>query len=131
MLDIRVTGIEPIQRNLSNVGTNFDNILRPPMVRSLARLQAAIAKYPPPPAGSTYRRTGQLGRSWTNRISAQGNKLTGELGNNTRYARWVQGHGFQNRKVHAGRWDTDEMVARANEGDIVRDFDRTIAEALP
>lgn len=106
-------------------------ILRDPMQRGLYRLQGGMATYPQQGSGSTYRRTGTLGRRWTNAIPAiaatmQG--LQGRIGNNTVYGPLVQSHAHQAR-VHRGRWQTDEMVMQRELPAIQGDFEDAIRRA--
>jgi hypothetical protein len=97
------------------------DVLRRPMTQSLALLQAEMADYPPPPSGSTYRRTGTLGRSWTSQITGSGKDMKGEVGNNVSYGPYVQDAERQARRMK--HWQTDEQVARDNERRIISLFD--------
>lgn len=94
--------------------------MRPAMERAGARIRTEMAKYPPPPPNSTYRRTGKLGRSWTHRTRANLITATALIGNNTPYAPEVQGEGYQT-EVHQGRWQTDLQVLTANTDYIVEE----------
>jgi hypothetical protein len=127
-------------------------ILRPPMVRALARLEDPIKTYPPPPAPGVWaahtskrqkraffallragritgKRTGTLGRRWTSKITEKGVNLEGEWGNITGYGRFVQGEETQAR-FHRGRWITDQQVIDQNRRAIVNDFSQAITAAL-
>lgn len=101
---------------------------RKPMTMSLALLVDDIAEYPPAPSGSSYRRTGNLGRAWTSaqyEIHASTGGITGVIGNAVRdrrgraYGPYVQSEEEQ-AWMHRGRWATDEMVAERNTNAIVR-----------
>ena len=101
---------------------------RKPMTMSLALLVDDIAEYPPAPSGSSYRRTGNLGRAWTSaqyEVSANTGGITGVIGNAVRdrrgraYGPYVQSEEEQ-AWMHRGRWATDEMVAERNTNAIVR-----------
>lgn len=105
------------------------NVLRPPMQRAVARLQTAMAHYPPQRAGSAYRRTGTLGRRWTTRITDSASGLEGKVGNNTAYGPFVQSEIFQ-ASVHRGRWQTDQQVMDDQQASIVADFERAIQAVL-
>lgn len=72
-------------------------------------IQGNLAEYPAPPSGSTYRRTGTLGRRWTSRKSSNSNQIAVEVGNNTSYAIYVQGAGTQASWMR--HWQTDAQVA--------------------
>lgn len=127
MANIEIQGIEELFRKLG--GAVAISTMRPPMQRSVYRLQAGMAKYPPQRLGSSYRRTGTLGRRWTTAISESADGLVGKIGNSTSYGPFVQSEMFQSR-VHQGLWQTDADVAKQEQAAIVRDFDQTIQGAL-
>jgi hypothetical protein len=111
---------------------------RKPMTMSLALLVDDIAEYPPPPSGSSYRRTLNLGRAWTSaqyEIHASTGGITGVIGNAVRdrrgraYGPYVQSAEDQ-ANVHRGRWSTDEMVAERNTNAIVRIWGAWMDEQL-
>lgn len=105
--------------------------LRPPMVRSLARLQNAMARYPAPPSGSTYRRTGNYGRQWTSSVDESGDGITGTLGNAVRdkrgrsYGPYV-GDSERQAAIHRSRWLTDLLAVEQHMDAIVDDFGQAI-----
>lgn len=106
-------------------------VLRPPMVRSLARLQNVMARYPAPPSGSTYRRSGNYGREWTSSVDESGGGITGTLGNAVRdrrgrsYGPYV-GDSERQAAIHRGRWVTDQIALDQNMDAIVDDFGQAI-----
>lgn len=63
-----------------------------------SRLQGTM-QYPPPPSGSTYHRTGQLGSRWTIREAGSGMYA---FENPTPYAGYVVGD--EQAWMHRGRW---------------------------
>jgi len=88
--------------------------------RILLVLGGYAAVYPAPPPGSTYRRTGTLGRLWTSStpsISIAGSVLNARLGNATPYGPYVQDPDRQ-AKVHRGRWQTTDDVVDKHAGVI-------------
>ena len=127
MAQIEIQGIDALFRKLGNVAAI--STLRPPMQRSVYRLQAGMAKYPAARAGSSYRRTGTLGRRWTSVVTESANGLVGTVGNNTSYGPWVQSEMFQ-AAVHQGRWQTDQDVATKETPAIIADFEQAIGAAL-
>lgn len=123
------------KRNANRKLDNLDDlagILRKPMDRALFRLQNRMADYPPPPPGSTYRRTGTLGRRWVGAkreiVRATSAEITGRIGNNTEYGPYVQAKQWQ-RRVHRGRWPNDEDVASQETPWIQRQFDDALGDA--
>ena len=127
MVEVSIQGTDALIAKLGKVGAT--NVLRPPMQRAVLRIQRDMQEYPIQRVGSTYRRTGTLGRLWTTRIQQSGQYMEGKVGNRVKYAPFVQSRQFQAR-VHRGRWQTDERVVNLNARTIVRDFEATIAEAM-
>lgn len=108
-LDIEIRGLDELVRDLGVLGVL--RVLRAPMIRSMAAVVNRMADYPPQ-RPSLYRRTGTLGRRWTQTQPAM-NENTTELvvkvGNNTSYGPWVQSKQFQ-AEIHQGYWQTDMEV---------------------
>ena len=125
---INITGIDALVKKFGRIqGIEY---LRPPMVRSVARLHRRMADYPAVPPKSKYRRTGTLGRRWTTRVDNIPGGLQGSVGNNTWYAPLVQSYRFQARH-HKGRWiNTDRYVMTTERSSIIRDFQDTIHQRL-
>lgn len=126
-LSITVQGIDQLNAKFDQLQRN--EILRAPMERSVVRLQRFMAKYPPAPPKSKYRRTGTLGRRWTTQIVGSAQGLTGKVGNRTIYAPEVQAEMFQS-EIHKGRWQTDRDAIKKNQSTIIRDFEAAIDKAL-
>ena len=61
-LDIEIRGLDELVRDLGVLGVL--RVLRAPMIRSMAAVVNRMADYPPQ-RPSLYRRTGTLGRRWT------------------------------------------------------------------
>jgi hypothetical protein len=139
-LRVTIVGVEQLVRRLGLA--TAQQVLMPPMVRSQSRLHRDLADYPSPPSGSTYDRTGDLGRAWTApRPQATMNGITGTIGNavrsrrgGRRYAPYVQKGRSQPKPhqadIHAGRWTTDEEALKKNQPAIERDFALAIGRAL-
>jgi len=124
---IEIKGVDELIRKLGRATAT--ETLRTPMVRSVQELQRRMADYPPQRPGSSYRRTGTLGRRWTTEITQTENGLDGRVGNNTEYGPFVQSDRFQAR-VHRGRWQTDRSVTEKAAPDILADFRNAIDRAL-
>ena len=82
-------------------------------------IRADVKQYPPPPARSTYRRTGTLGRSWTKRIKHGARWPEAHIGTHVAYAPYVQDKQRQ-AWMHKGRWPAAQDVARQRSPDVVR-----------
>jgi hypothetical protein len=76
-------------------------------------LKAKASIYPPPPAGSSYVRTGTLGRKWIVNLK----NLGATVSNNTTYGPFVQGGDGEQTMQHAmtGWQDTDEIAEEQSE----------------
>ena len=151
MANIEIEGLDRLL-------TKFDRmtalrVLAPPMVRSMAKLNAYMATYPKarPQAQPfksdkqqrfffaalrdgritvPYRRTGLLGRSWQMRVETTPSQVIGILANPTPYGPFVQAPPPQQAGYHQGNWrTTDDAVQKWATG-IIRDFQRAVEEAL-
>jgi len=132
MASIEIKGVTELIAKLGKVAAMAT--FRPPMERSMRRIQAEMKVYPPTRAGQTYRRgqdprSEDLGGSWTVKVTQTRSGLTGIVGTNTSYAPWVQSHQFQ-AWMHKGRWQTDEDVIEQNRPAIVKDFQNVIDKVL-
>lgn len=88
------------------------------------RLVQDLARYPSPPSGSTYRRTGTLGRAW----NTESTYLRHVIGNNVRYATYVQGP--EQAWMHRGRWLTAEEAVTGHLPEIAQDIAEDVARVL-
>lgn len=134
MANVEIRGIKELLRLLGVARTL--EILEPPMQRSVFYLQAPLEIYPAPPVGSTYRRQGIYGGSWTTTpINRTKDSLTITIGNRAtyrgrEYAPWVGSEQFQTR-VHARTgWPTDQGVAESQLPTIIEEFEASVAAAL-
>nr|NIV28452.1 hypothetical protein [Anaerolineae bacterium] len=87
-------------------------------------IRADIKKYPAPPAGSSYQRTGTLGRSWAKKVNRSA--LRAVIGSNVAYAPYVQDQDRQ-AWMHKGRWQTAQGVARDQARNVQRFIERALA----
>jgi len=117
---------------LSQFGSfKMQRVFRPAMAKTVVSIEAKMKKYPQPPSGSKYVRTGTLGRRWTHEVSARGSnqhagRLTGKVGNNTTYGPFVQSAAFQAR-MHKGRWQTDAQVLAQTMPQVKQFFETAIS----
>lgn len=89
-----------------------------------------MKSYPPQRSGSSYVRTGTLGRRWvTEPVKHIAEGLQGTIGNNTPYGPWVQSSAFQ-AYMHRGRWQTDQDVVREEQQFIIRLFENAVSNAM-
>lgn len=126
--EIEITGVDRVVARLGSV-KGIEH-LRAPMTRGVARLHQSIAVYPPEPQGSSYVRTGSLGRKWVTKVAQSVGELIGTIGNNLWHAPIVQSQRFQAWMHRRTGWQTDQQVMERERGNIVRDFQQAIKEAL-
>lgn len=126
-MSISIEGLDKLYKKFDRVKAT--STLVPPTQRAVLRIQRRMQKYPPQRPGSKYDRKGTLGKRWTVRVKRTGDAVQGKVGNATVYAPFVQSHQFQ-RRIHRGRWQTDQRVVREEERVIVADFKRTVDKAL-
>lgn len=155
MPDLTIS-IEP--RGLAELVAKFGRVtslqvLRVPMTQGLALLHNDLATYPtashnPQPFKSErsrrwffaalrdgrltvpYRRTGNLGRSWTSEISEGADSLLGVVGNVRSYAPWVQSADQRSSYFEGSGWVTDEQAFNRRKDQIVNMFTEAIDKAL-
>jgi len=101
-----------------SVAVDLDNALRKLLPRA-ARIEAALDAgataahgvmqiYPPPPAGSRYRRTGNLRQKLRIKKLSRTSRI---VENTASYARYV--YGMPQARVHRGRWASLRDAAEA------------------
>jgi len=127
--DVRITisGVEAAGERLGRL-RGIAWALRP-MQRAVYLLQNRMANYPAQRAGSSYVRTGTLGRLWTTKVESSATRVTGLVGNKLEYAPFVQSRQLQSR-VHRGRWQTEMDVIERSEREIIGLFRAAIEEAV-
>lgn len=125
-LNIEPKGVEQVRKKIDRLQKRLDtgdpgSTVRQVLRRVVILIQSRMMVYPPQRAGSSYRRTGTLGRTWTSDVYSEGDALIGKVGNVTKYAPQVQSEKFQS-KAHKGRWQTDVQVIRELEPEINAEF---------
>jgi hypothetical protein len=110
-IEVEVKGLSEIIKALEGGAEGIRKAAQRGMAKSVAFGQAFLAEYPPAPPGSSYRRTGTLGRSWTTRVLDRGSEVHGLIGNNVPYSFEVQDADRQ-APVHRGRWQTVQDLTR-------------------
>lgn len=124
---VQVDGIEELLQRLDRAASSA--VLRAAMQASCDLVQRQLAVYPPARSGSTYRRTGTLGRRWTTRVSGSGYDVEGVVGNNTAYGPYVMDW-HQQAWMHVGVWPIAQDVAGQAEGEIAAIFADAVSAAL-
>jgi hypothetical protein len=124
-----IQGLERLQAKIKKI-TEFQNVMKAPMIKATSLIHDDIANYPPKPAHSTYRRTGTLGRRWTSKVENHYQGVTGKVGNVTSYAPFVQSAERQAWFHRAAGWKTDKTVTANQEDAIRRVFEDAINREL-
>lgn len=95
---------------------------------TIRSLIGPLAKYPPAPYGGKYRRTGTLGRGWTNapvKVWGDSFQIQAIMGNAVPYAKYVQGRDFQPDYI-AQNWQTVESVLDSRKLFIQQQFSNAV-----
>lgn len=127
--EIALEGLDEVLDLLRRGDVNAAKALARSMRASTELLRDRMAKYPPPPPDSSYRRTGTLARKWEAgaRISGFAGEVMGFARNKeTPYASYVQGF-VEQARVHQGRWQTEREVLEKSEDEIMEIFEAEIA----
>lgn len=129
-LTVEIQGLQPLIDALEHWPEVVRPILEETASAALLSLIPDLADYPAPPAGSTYARTGDLGRMWTAarpEFAPEASGFEASIGNKRPGAQFVQGE--RQAKVHQGRWKTVEDVVRAHQAEIEAYFERALQRA--
>lgn len=117
-LSITVLNAEVVRKGLEDLSAEIPKIGRLQIYRAAQAIVRRMKEYPPPPAASTYVRTGTLGAGWM--ITSSTNGYT--VSNSTPYTQYVTGnaYGLEQAWMHVGRWQlqrdvTEDEVSRLPE----------------
>ena len=136
-VNIEVTGLEELTRRFRAFPGRLRKAMGVTMLAAITTLHENVPPYPAPPASSTYRRTGTLGRTlgvsqggqtsgkpdiFQVRTMGSGS-LEGIFGTNLKYAPFVIGERSQ-AKAHKGRWWSIATIAKNASAKILRHFEQ-------
>jgi hypothetical protein len=142
-LSVKLRGAELVRQGLKDLRAEVPKIGAQDLYDALKRARAKVIKYPPPPPGSRYRRTGTYGRAWTVRRNPTGRRqfagytLIGHAVQRVReYTKYVGGdaYGLQQAMIHEGRWvlARDAIEAEMKKlPRITQDHIDTVARRVP
>lgn len=127
-IELDMSQMKRLRDKLIKTGVDIKAINNTATKTAVLFVQSNIPPYPSPPPDSTYRRTGQLGRSLTamqgrnpDALSRVESTLFGDVGyvgTRTKYSPYVVDQDRQAR-VHKGRWYTLQQVLRNSRAGIV------------
>ena len=130
---VEVTGMGELLTKMQAFPVKLGQVMAKGMAASLTVIWEKIPPYPAPPADSSYRRTGTLGRTLGSSMRGStsggnpdiftvkklGAGYEGRFGTRLNYAPYVIGDGTQSR-AHAGRWWTLRNVAEKAQSKILQ-----------
>ena len=140
--EVRIEGLEPLRRRFAQFPRVYRREVRATLNASLGVLWENVPEYPPQPQGSTYNRTGMLGRSLGSgmgggrsgrqpdiyQVRRQGpNMDAGEFGTRLEYAPFVIGD--QSQQPQNSHWWTITDIAKNSQQKILKLF-REMAQDL-
>lgn len=147
MSDYRIEfhGLNEYTGKLQRIESKLPDELKKMMVKAIIYTQGQIPGYPSPPAGSTYRRTGTLGRVVTafpghggggrslgggggdnggtplTRVEMMGSSVKGVIGARLEYIPYVIDETEQ-AYMHRGRWWTLQRVVKGAKAGMIQVF---------
>lgn len=133
-MNIRYLGFEAWKRRLGQVADRIGPGMEGATRKAVLYVHSQVPPYPEANAGSTYRRTGTLGRTITTEVRGLGAMSVGVIGTPTVYAP----HVISDRQVgkrgpqtwfHA-RWWTLQGVARKAYGQVLKFYNEALREIL-
>jgi len=125
--DVTIAGLSELLDALDKWPDIMRPILEETSEAALLSLIPDLANYPPPPPGSTYRRTGNLGRLWVAarpEFEGEASGFEARVGNARPGGEFVQGE-FQ-AEAHQGIWQTVEDIVSAHQLEIEAYYERAL-----
>ena len=129
-MNFKVIGMEALMAKLKKLSApELTSEIEKTTWKAVHYVHSQVPSYPSPPAGSTYGRSGNLGRSINTKVKTMGTDVVGLIGSSMTYAPWVisdeeapNGDGPQ-AWMHVGRWYTLQGVVRKAQDNINKFFD--------
>jgi hypothetical protein len=125
---LKIEGADKIKKVLERAPFILRKHLRRAMQKVGFSVQRPAQVYPPPPSGSTYRRTGTLGRRWKTSVEQTIDGIAAIVENPTEYSPYVQGE--EQAEVHRGRWRPIRKIIESLRGQHVKILEDAIAAAV-
>lgn len=88
-MKLEIRGLERLNRRLDRMAGDVMPDLKKATDRAVKFVHSRVPKYPPAPVGSTYRRTGTLGREIGTEVRALSSEIVGVIGTADVKAPWV------------------------------------------
>lgn len=156
-MSVKIDGLDKVSKKLGNLA-RFSQWAAKPVEKAAALVHDEVAKYPQKRPGAFsalatqaqkraywakvrsgeinhregvgYVRSGTLGRKWKVEISYPPNGVRAEIGNNTAYAKYVQGKENQQLFHFASGWVDEEEAINKKSNEINRIFQQAINDVL-
>jgi hypothetical protein len=132
---VKIKGLDKLNRKIRSLqGPELKRELRKTTEAANAYVLGQVPSYPSPPVGSTYRRTGTLGRSIGTEVRTIGSEIMGVIGSNVSYAPWVisdevgTNQAGPQATVHKGRWYTLQDVVKKARDHVVSIYNDAISK---
>jgi hypothetical protein len=126
---VRLEGAEELKQRLRRAPGIVRKHMRRGVDRAVKTVQRKAQVYPPPPAASSYTRTGTLGRLWTSSAWVYGGSVQGLVGNPLWYGAYVMGDEEQ-AWMHRGRWKTLGQIVKETTKEILGFLEAALNAAL-
>ncbi len=135
MIDIKIKGLNKLNKKLRRAGNNTKPAIKKATRKAVLYIHSQVPPYPPPLPNSDYRRTGTLGRSITTEVRDIGSQTVGLIGSAVIYAPDVisakkVGKRGPQKRIHKGRWYTLQGVVKKAHKDVLKIYRKMIAELL-
>ncbi|HUV82854.1 MAG TPA: hypothetical protein VMW53_07265 [archaeon] len=89
-MEYTIKGLDKLNKKLKGMsGPELKKELTDTTQKALFYVHGTVPPYPAPPVGSTYKRTGTLGRGINTQVKTIGGEIAGVIGSPTVYAPWV------------------------------------------
>lgn len=124
-----VTGLDELREKYRRAERDIRPALEKGMRKAMYYVHSQTPAYPAAPIGSTYRRTGTLGRSISTDVKPVGGSVTGIIGTPVEYAPYVIDEDRQ-AWMHRGRWWTLQSVVRKSLDRVVEILGDTLEDML-
>ena len=130
-MNFKIRGLEALIKKLNRLSApELTSEMRKTTEKAVHYVHGKVPPYPAAPAGSTYKRTGTLGRSINTKVKTMGSDVIGTIGSPTPYAPWVisdkpvPGKGGPQTRTHtATGWYTLQAVVRKAQDAVNKIFE--------
>jgi len=132
-MNFKILGLDKLTAKLKRLTKpQFTRELEKTTRKAVMYVHGKVPPYPAPPMGSTYKRTGTLGRSINTKVKTMGSNVVGLIGSNMSYAPWViseeeiDGVGPQTFTHKTTGWYTLHAVVRKAQDAVNKIFESMV-----